>query len=88
MSTLNEATREAAIEAQLIARFDAASITRHHEKPNVTNSRLIESEVAKVATSFATQYFGRDHGHLAAVLTEAKVRRVASNVNLNCNAPT
>ena len=83
MSTLDEVAREAAIKAQVIARFDAASITRHHEKPNVTNVRLLESEVAKVATSFATQYFGRDHGHLAAVLTEAKVRRVASNVNLN-----
>ena len=88
MSTLDEAAREAAIEAQIIARFDAASITRHHDQPNVTNVRLLESEVAKVATSFATQYFGGDHGHLAAVLTDEKVRRVASNVNLNCDAPT
>ena len=88
MSTLDEAAREAAIEAQIIARFDAASITRHHDQPNVTNVRLLESEVAKVATSFATQYFGGDHGHLAAVLTEAKVRRVASDTNLDCTAPT
>ena len=54
MSTLDEAARGAAIEAQVIARFDAASITRHHEKLNVKNVRLLESEVAKVATSFAT----------------------------------
>ena len=78
MSILDEAACEAAIEAQVIARFDAALIMRHNEKPNVTNVSLLESEVAKIATSFATQYFGGNHGHLATVLTEEKVRRVAS----------
>ena len=88
MSALDYAAREAAIEAQFIARFDAASITHYHNNSDVINVQMIESEVAKVATSFATQYFGVNHRHLATVLTQAKVRRVANDSTLDCSAPT
>ena len=69
MNALDDDAREAAIEAQVIAQFDTASITHHHDKMDVTNVRMLESEVAKVATSFVTQYFSVNHGHLTTVLT-------------------
>ena len=77
-------TGAAAIDAMVKARFDTTNFTRIVGAPEHGPIDILEDEIAKVAATFKTTWYGRRTGYLALIVNQEEMRRVTKDGTLDC----
>ena len=77
-------TGAANVNAMVKARFDTTNFTRIVGAPEHGPIDILEDEIAKVAATFKTTWYGGRTGCLALIVDEEEMRRVTKDGTLDC----